>query len=688
MRLLDNNPFVKLVAVYVTGIMLVTTWLHNTPMFFLFLLVAITLLLLPLSINYLRKQQWATTVVLAALLVISSGTTSLRHHQLRTFVPGEFKGYMRLVKFPEPTDKRLRCELAIKKGSIDSVGIRYPYHILAYLPKTWKDSTLYPGTIFLVNSELTIPGRNSNPFTFNYPQYLYHKGIVGQTFIREGHISKDQESSEINFIHHLRYYCKIQIEQHVPSENSQGLLKALLLGLKKDLPEELQISYARAGAIHMLAVSGLHVGIFFLLIQGLLNTIGLKGRIRWLYYSILLIALFMYAALTGFSPSVCRASLMFGCYTVARWLNRDTQFYNILACSAFLLLVLNPFVLFDVGFQLSYAAVTSIVWLQPKLEAILNPKNKIVRFFWAVTTVSLAAQVGTFPISLYYFHQFPIYFILSNWLAMILVPVLLYVGIIFLILSPFTALASAIGIVLSWLVTILNAGISFIENLPNSTITHIYWQFSVFILVVLTVLLFLHGIVYKKSKLLVFATLSICSLLLWRTYIEVSTYNSGQITLYNCKSPPILSILQQRKAWLITPYSDSLPNDFSYNVEPHLGYNHIREQYIIGLDKHTKHKCKVLKMGEIELAWVYDAAWKSKKQNKALSVDYLILSDRTNTAPDKLMKLISPKLVLLHNSLVTWEKQEYISYLQQENIEYHDIASEGVWQKSVNATDR
>jgi len=188
--------------------------------------------------------------------------------------------------------------------------------------------------------------------------------------------------------------------------------------------------------------------------------------------------------------------------------------------------------------------------------------------------------------------------------------------------------------------------------------------------------------------LLVFATLSICSLLLWRTYIDLSTYNSGQITLYNSKSPAIFSILQQRKAWLITPYSDSLPDDFNFNIAPHLGYNHVREQYIIGLDKLTNYKCKVFKTDEIEVAWVYDAAWKYKTQNKILSVDYLILSDKTNTKPAKLMELISPKLVLLHNSLAPWEKQEYITFLAQENIEYHDLASEGVWQKSVNSTGR
>lgn len=680
MRLLENNPFVKLVAVYVTGIMLVTTWLHNTPMRFFFLTLAGTFILLPLGINYLRKQQWLTSVILAALLFTAASSTYLRHHDLSAFRAGQFIGYMELIGFPEPTDKRVKCELAITKGDIDSLPVSYPYRVLAYLPENWKDSTLYLGTRFLVKAELAIPEKNSNPFTFNYPKYLYHKGITAQSFIRDGHISRVDNGSKVNFIHRLRFYCKTQIEKYVPSHDSQGLLKALLLGFKKDLPEELQISYARAGAIHMLAVSGLHVGIFFLLVNSLLIAIGLKNRIRWLFYTLLLVSLLIYASLTGFSPSVCRASLMFGCYTVARWLNRDTQFYNILAFSAFLLLLLDPFVLFDVGFQLSYAAVTSIVWLQPKLADLLHPKYKIARFFWAVTTVSIAAQVGTFPISLYYFHQFPVYFILSNWLAMLLVPILLYAGIVFLLVTPLKGVASVLGYVISWLVEILNTGIGLIENLPHATITEIYWQFPIFVLVVITVLILLQGLVYKKGKLLLLATLSFCLLLLWNTYNDLNTYNTPIITLYQSKSPAVLSIIQQKKAWLITPYSDSLPSDFSYNIQPHLGYNHTQIKNIIGLDKQTENSCKAFRIGNAKLAWVYDGAWKLKTQKDMLSVDYLILSNRTYTSPKKLMTLISPKLVLLHNSLAPWEKQEYLSFLQQQGIAYHDMNSEGIWQ--------
>jgi competence protein ComEC len=688
MRLLNNNPFIKLVTVYVTGILLVTTWLHESPVRFLLAGVALILPLLPLTNQYLRHRQWVSALLLTGILLIGVVTTYRQHHVLTGFREGVFQGYARLVHFPEPATKRLKCRLELMRGTIDSVALVGQPHIVAYLPLNWKDTLLYPGTVFMLQTRIEKPSKQVNPHTFNYSRYLYHKGIKGQAFIRPEHVAKVPEASRVHLIHRLRLYCKQQIEHYMPDEESQGLLKALLLGFKKDLPEALEISYARAGAIHMLAVSGLHVGIFFLLIQHLLIKLGLRTHVRWLFYLMLLLALLMYAALTGFSPSVCRASLMFGCYTLGKWLHRDTQFYNVLAFSAFLLLFINPFILFDVGFQLSYAAVTSIVWLQPKIDALFHPKTSVGRFFWAVTTVSLAAQLGTFPISIFYFHQFPVYFLLSNWLAMLLIPVLLYAGIAFLVLSPFPMLASVLGKALSYVVGILNGGIIFIEQLPHATLTELYWSLPFFILIVGFVLSMLHGFVYRKAMAFLAAAVILLLVSIGQAFEKFEHYKKMELTLYNSKSPAVLSVIHKEQAWLLTPYKDSLPTDFAYSIKPHLGYSRVGNYRPIWLQETAIEKKGLFQLTDKRIAWIFDDSWRHLKAPQPLPVDYLILSGQTRMTPAQLLSLFSPDLVILHNSLVPWEIRDLSAYLKKEQINTHNIAEEGAWQWVTQLTKR
>ena len=193
---------------------------------------------------------------------------------------------------------------------------------------------------------------------------------------------------------------------------------ALLLGYRENLDKELVKSYASAGAMHVLAVSGLHVGILYLLLTRIFSFLKKVKKVKngKFILTILIVSfLWFYAIMTGLSASVMRATTMFSFIVIGNeLLNRKTSIYNTLAVSAIILMIINPFIVYQVGFQLSYVAVVGIVYLQPKLNRLFYSRYKLVRGVWAITCVSLAAQIATFPLSLHYFHQFSTYFFISN----------------------------------------------------------------------------------------------------------------------------------------------------------------------------------------------------------------------------------------------------------------------------------
>ena len=239
---------------------------------------------------------------------------------------------------------------------------------------------------------------------------------------------------------------------------------------KDELDFEVKQAYAAAGAMHVLAVSGLHVGIIFLILNTLLAILDTSKKGRIVKAIILLISLWSYAMITGLSPSVLRAATMFSFVIMGTVLNRSSSIYNTLAASAFFILIINPNLLFEVGFQLSYVAVLGIVYLQPLIYKRIYTRWWLLDKVWAITAVSIAAQIATLPLTLFYFNQFPVYFMLSNLLVIPSAAVILILGILLFIASPIPFISESIGWVLNKFIEGLNFGIKEIEVLPNSLI--------------------------------------------------------------------------------------------------------------------------------------------------------------------------------------------------------------------------
>ena len=258
-----------------------------------------------------------------------------------------------------------------------------------------------------------------NPHQFNYKSYLAKQGIHQQVFVNKQQyfFVNNAKASLLGWSAKFRMIIQESLQKHHFSKNEFGVINALLLGQRQDISKELINNYANAGAIHILAVSGLHVGIILLILTWILQPFERIRNGNFLKLCCIVILLWMFAFIAGLSASVVRAVTMFTFVAVGSATNRRSNIYFSLITSMFLLLLIKPMFLFDVGFQLSYLAVIAIVAIQPRLVKFWQPKNFILSKVWDYFTVGVAAQFGVVPISLYYFHQFPGLFFVSNILV-------------------------------------------------------------------------------------------------------------------------------------------------------------------------------------------------------------------------------------------------------------------------------
>jgi competence protein ComEC len=333
-----------------------------------------------------------------------------------------------------------------------------------------KISLRYGDHLVIPNKTAVIQQRE-NKSGFDYKSWLAAQNIHRQIFLRQREVIKMETNSGnwlVDMALRLReeqvaYYRKI-----LKDDEAFAVAATLILGHRSDLESQTLSIYSKTGTIHALSVSGMHVGLVYLILNWMLQHLN-RGRISGLVIVIIMItAIWFYAMLTGFSPSVLRSVIMLTVFIIANSFNRNTNNYNILAFTAFSLLVYNPYLIWDIGFQLSFLAVIGLIWLQPMIQGWLDTKIGWMNKLFSVIAMSLAAQIVTFPFSIYYFHQFPVYFLIGNLFIMIPIAGIMYLGILILLLK-----LAFLGPLLEWAILFTNSGLRKIADLPFASVTDI-----------------------------------------------------------------------------------------------------------------------------------------------------------------------------------------------------------------------
>ena len=435
-----------------------------------------------------------------------------------------------------------------------------------------KESTVEFGNLIIFRKPLQEIRNSGNPGSFDYKRYTQFQGITHQVFFQKN------EYSIINVnkgkwlktkILQLQNWTIQVLSKYIRSSKELGLAEALLIGYKDDLDKTLVQSYSNTGVVHVIAISGLHLGIIYMLLAIVCRPFKKHKQLKWLAPLIIISGLWLFSLLAGAQPSVLRSAVMFTCIVLGDMAGRRTSIYNTLAFSAFLLLCYNPYWLWDVGFQLSYAAVLSIVIFMRPIYNLLYFKNRAVDFFWKLNAVTLAAQILTTPVSIYHFHQFPNYFILTNFIAVPLSTIILLGEILLCCISFFSFFANQVGILLEKMIKLMNDSVENVESLPYSLSEGLqinFLQLLLLYIIIGGVCLWLIDRWRTGAKVALLATL-LFALVRFNSFIESA--RQQKIIIYNLPHKTAIDFLIGRQALF---HGDStlltIPVLFNNNFKP------------------------------------------------------------------------------------------------------------------------
>lgn len=441
------------------------------------------------------------------------------------FIEDEPKKTNTGVRFP------LKILYAVENGKIiKSTGV---LSINLRVDTSDKPSYQY-GDKLLIPTRFAEIAAPNNPNEFNYQSYLAGKSIWHQINLNETGISvlgEDQGSFLRKQALVFRQNMVAKMDQGIQDEDALAVASALILGYRSDFDPDLLNIFSVTGTIHVLSVSGLHVGIVFVVFSTLL--FWMKGKRSKVIRAILLILLiWLYALVTGLAPSVLRASIMISFGIIAFSFARKGNVYNTIAASAFLLLLYNPHFISEIGFKLSYLAVLGIVFFYPKLNSLYKFNNKLLSTLWSSAAISVSAQIATFPLVLYYFHFFPVYFLPANILVILPVSVIVYIGLLVLVV-PYGILHDWLSWMLEYLISKMNFVLGVFQTLPYATLGGIYIQPWEYILMYIIILGAIWCVFYKKKKGIYLVLICLVILSANRAIKKIQLNSLEEIRIYN-----------------------------------------------------------------------------------------------------------------------------------------------------------
>jgi competence protein ComEC len=375
--------------------------------------------------------------------------------------------------------------------------------IVNFSPAAALDS-LSTGSVLKLEEKLVPYKVAKNPDQFDYSAYLKKQHIYAQIYSNDQFVtvSRTKKTDIFYYVATLRAIIVDNLKRSSFQQEELNVAVALIMGQKQELSQDLLQNYQYAGAIHILSVSGLHVGLLLAFINFILRPFPNSKRGRLIKLILTIAFLVFFALLAGLRPSVVRSVTMFSFVAIGLYIRRKNSIYYTLLLSMFVILLVQPSFLFEVGFQLSYLALFFILWFQPILAKIWKPKNIVTNYFWDVITVTFAAQLGTLPLSIYYFHQFPGLFFITNLLVIPLLTVIMIIGIVTFSIAAFTIVPIYFIKPLEWLIVTLNTIISSIASLEQFIMKNIALNLFLMLILYLVIIatgLFLDKPTFKKA---------------------------------------------------------------------------------------------------------------------------------------------------------------------------------------------
>ena len=677
-------PFIRLLFPLMAGIYV--QWC--LPFSLLFLLLSCTFLFVAVILYFFlpdkRKFQFnSINGLLINLLLFFTGAClawekDIRHNKDWIGQTNQKADYL-VVTLLEPLVEKQNSFKALAEVDFISIGKKKQEangKVIVYFKKDSSIKNLDYGSQIVFTKPLQEIKNSGNPGSFNYRQYCLQQGISHQVYLTTEELALLPEKNKTlfqNFLFETRDEVISILRKFIPGEKEQGLAEALLIGYKDDLDKNLVQSYSNTGVVHIIAISGLHLGLIYWLLLILTKPIRNKKNMAWLRFLIIVSALWIFSLLAGAGPSVLRSAVMFSCIAFGEVLNKKSSIYNTLALSAFLLLVWNPFWLWDVGFQLSYTAVLSIVIFFKPIYNWFYIENKAIDWFWKLNALTLAAQILTLPISIYHFHQFPVLFIFANLLAVPLSSLIVIGEILLIACSFITPIATLLGWLLQQMILFMNF---YIERL-NSVSFAVWNSLSISILQTIFLLGFVCSIVFwfieKYIKAIWPALICLSSFFALRSLSFIDAYKQKELIVYNVPRHQAIDIIKGR-SYLFLGDADLQKDDFIRNF--HLQPSRIlhRVTPVGTVPKAIKH-LEILNQKLI----LIDSAISFKRRDQKIMANLIVLSKNPKLYISHLNDVFTIRQIVIDGSVPAWKAKLWKKDCDSLHVPCHDVSEKGAF---------
>lgn len=675
MKVLDF-PLAKITISFLFGILVSYYCLPSIQVSFISLGICAVLFCISFFLSKKNKKNNLIFGISSAFISFSTGISVLLIHT-DTFDKTNYTHSKTAFEKPQFITFTLREKLKSNDYNYRYVGLIntinnkiYSGKIIVNIQKDSAQNPLIIGNIIKVKTALQRTSSSKNPNQFDYAKYLADKQIYAQVYCKKSEIKISQTIKKDIWYYSGRLHATIlkNLESAHFNKDEMNVALALILGQQQEISADIIKDYQYSGATHVLSVSGLHVGFIMLFIMFVLKPVPNTRKGSAIKLFSILISLAGFAVISGLSPSVLRSVVMFSFVAIGNHLRRSGNIYHTLLVSILLILLFEPYFLFDVGFQLSYLALFFIVWLQPILKKIWSPKNKISIYIWDALTVSFAAQIGTLPLCLYYFHQFPGLFFVTNIIILPVLSFIMIAGIIVMIFAVFKSPPEILVYLFEKSIFILNQMIHYVASFESFVIQDISFNFYYLVTLYFVII---SAIIWSKKPSyikLIAVFVSIILLQLSFIYTKKETADQKELIVYNTKKSTLIS---KRFGSNITLFTNDTTGDKSSK-------NNAFNSYLVGnfsvLNKSQQIRNVLFfngkKISIIDSTGVYE--------NK-IQPDILILTQSPKINMDRILIELRPKIIIADGTNTYAIQKKWKLSCEKKNIPFHATAEKGFY---------
>jgi len=546
----------------------------------------------------------------------------------------------------------------------------YTGKIVLNIRKDSLNNELEIGTLIRINATLNKNRPPNNPDQFDYGKYLDNKQVYAQMYADPNEISIGTVPQKDLWYYASRLRTKIirNLEKNNFHKDELNVALALIMGQQQDISSDIIRDYQYAGAVHILSVSGLHIGFILLFVTFILKPFPNTKRGSIIKLIVILASLSVFGIIAGLAPSVVRSVTMFSFVAIGNHLRRSVNIYHTLLVSILLILLFQPSFLFDVGFQLSYIALFFIIWFQPLLASAWIPKYKVTKYIWNLLTVSFAAQIGTLPLSLYYFHQFPGLFFVTNLLIIPFLGFIMLIGVLAMVLAAFNYTPLFLTKILELSIHYINKTINWIASFEQFIIQDI--SFNLYLLISVYLLILTSIIWLKKPNFNKLVVLLVTVIMIQLSLIKTkkAIQNQEEMIVFNSKKNTLIT---ERNGKNVKLYgNDSLLKTYKKNnlVTTYLVAN------FSDLKSSKKLQNVIFYKGKKVLILDSSAVYPKK-----IDLDVLILTQSPKINLDRLFQTLRPKIVVADATNYKTLQKHWKASCFQQKIPFHSTSEKGFY---------